>query len=120
VITDPLAVRCRYCWSLAGTPCTSGALKPLPRSRSHKVRVRDALAVAAHSDPVLDEVMPDPGPCLLCGVAGLGSRHRVIDAAAGSLAAGDDAETCALEYGMSLEAVAVIAEWAERWPGAWL
>ena len=114
---DPLSVPCRRCRAPERTSCLSASSRPC---RPHKARERDALAVAAHSDPVLDGVLPGTGPCLLCGVKGLGSRHRVIDAVAGSMAAGDDEGTCAAEYGLSPDAVKVIAEWAGRWPGAWL
>lgn len=113
---DPLTVACSHCDAEPGQRCmavSDWARKP------HAVRRRDALAIAAHADPVLDEVRLDRGPCLLCGVKGLGARHRDIDAIAGSLAAGDDPETCAEEYGVSLEAVGVVQAWAEKWPGAW-
>ncbi len=80
---------------------------------------RIALAVAAHSDPALDGVMPAIGPCGLCGVPGLPQRHRVIDAVAGMLEAGECPEDIAEDYGLTVEAVGVVREWMGRWPGAW-
>lgn len=77
------------------------------------------LAAAAHADPALDALWPHHGPCLICGVPGLGTRHRRIDAIAGQLAAGDSAEDVAADMGVSLEAVEVVRDWSARWPGAW-
>lgn len=113
---DPLTVACTWCGAEAGERCMalcSWARKP------HARRVRLALVLAAHADPALDAVLPAGGPCGLCGTPGLTQRHRVVDAVAGALAAGDDAETLAEDYGLSLEAVRVIEAWAKRWPGAW-
>ena len=50
---------------------------------------------------------PPRGPCLLCGVPGLDARHRVMDAVAGLVLAGDAAETIAEDYGVSMLAIAV-------------
>jgi len=87
--------------------------------KPHKARVKLAVVLAAHADPALDEFFPHHGPCLLCGTPGLGARHRVIDAIAGQLAAGEDPEVVAMEMDRTDEAVAAVAAWAQRWPGAW-
>lgn len=112
----PAAVRCRYCRAFRGQSCTSASMRPC---RPHKIRRRDALAVAAHSDPVLDAFFVQSGPCGLCGVEGLGARHRVVDAIAGALAAGEDPETAAWDYNLPPGAVEAVRLWSERWPGAW-
>jgi hypothetical protein len=39
---------------------------------------------------------------------------------AGMLAAGEDPEVVAEEFGRTPEAMDVVTEWAKRWPGAWL
>jgi hypothetical protein len=116
-LADPLTAPCSHCGARPGQRCmmvSYWARKP------HAVRIRLALVLAAHADPALDEFFPHHGPCLLCGVEGLGARHRVIDAIAGSLAAGDDPEALAMDYARPLEAMQAVAEWSERWPGAWL
>jgi hypothetical protein len=43
----------------------------------------------------------------------------VVYAIAGMLAAGEDAEVVAGEFGVPVDAVAAVQEWARRWPGAW-
>ena len=59
--------------------------------KPHASRVRLAHAVAAHADPALDAFLPPLGPCGVCGVPGLDQRHRVVDAIAEALAAGEKA-----------------------------
>lgn len=116
VISDPLTVACDHCGAEVGQRCmtlSDWARKP------HKVRVRLAQAVAAHADPALDAWFPQLGPCRVCGRPGLGQRHRVIDVIAGMLAAGEDPDDVAEDYGLPGAAVAAVADWAERWPGAW-
>jgi hypothetical protein len=92
-------------------------------NRPHQRRVKLAYAIRAHADPALDALWPHHGPCLLCGVEGLGARHRVIDAIAGWLAAVDDpadaVDELAGEYNRSPEAVKAVIAWMEKWPGAW-
>src|SRR5882672_3058950 len=51
----------------------------------------------------LDRLGPFRGPCAFCGSGD--ARHRVADAITGFLAAGDDPEAVAAEYGVSVEAV---------------
>lgn len=89
--------------------------------RPHKARVRLALAMAAHADPALDE-WPQLGPTSPCGLCGSGlpQRHRIVDAIAEHLEAGEDPEDIADEFGFfPPEAVVTVREWAARWPGAW-
>ena len=78
-------------------------------------------AVEAHADPALD-AHPGLGPtspCGLCGVPGMPQRHRVVDAIAERHAAGEALDELAEDYGVPLDAVETVAEWAKRWPGAW-
>jgi hypothetical protein len=118
VTVDPLTVVCPHCWSEAGFRCLTSA--GTPARKPHVRRVRLATALAAHADPALDEHFPHHGPCQICGIPGLGARHRVLDAMAGMLAAGEDPEVVAEEFGRTPEAVQAVQEWAKRWPGAWL
>jgi len=81
----------------------------------------DAFFLAAHADPALD-AFPELGPvsaCGICGVPGLPQRHRIVDAIAAQLAAGEFEEDLVGEYGVSEKAVAAVASWMARWPGAW-
>ncbi len=73
--------------------------------------------LAAHSDPMLDELCPNRSRCGLCGW--LPQRHRAVDSAAGHLAAGDSAETVACELALSGEQVSAVIEWMAKWDGAW-
>ena len=113
---DPLAVRCPYCRMAPGRECQTASMRP---GRPHKARVKLATVLAGHADPSLDEWFPRLGPCGLCGTPGLDQRHRVIDAIAGQLGAGEDPEVVAVEMDRTGEAVAAVAAWAQRWPGAW-
>jgi hypothetical protein len=76
--------------------------------------------VAAHSDPALDVYFPRLGSCGLCGTPGLDQRHRVVDAIAGRLAAGEDPVEVAADYGLALDAVQAVLAWSARWPEVWL
>ena len=121
--TDPLTARCPYCRAPAGEPCGVrgfGTWRARPAARPHKARVRLALAVAAHADPSLDVFFPRLGPCGLCGTPGLDQRHRVIDAMAGRMAAGESVADVAGDYDEPEEAVLAVARWAMKWPEAWL
>jgi hypothetical protein len=111
---DPLAVRCPYCAMPPGELCVTrtGAIR-LP----HAARRRLALTLAAHSDPVLDTVMVPGGPCGICGTPGLTRRHRVIDAMAERMAAGELPGEVAEDYGVPLAAALTVQAWAARWPG---
>lgn len=117
-LADPLTVACRYCRASKGRPCRTASFKVLLPSRSHKVRKGDALAVAAHSDLVLDEHFPLRSPCGCCGW--LPQRHRRVDGIAGMLAAGEDWDVAAEEHGVPFGAVESVARWMVKWPGAWL
>ena len=115
---DPLTAPCPHCCRASGFRCLT-ANRTLAR-KPHARRVRLATALAAHADPLLDALFPHHGACLICGIPGLGARHRVLDAMAGMLAAGEDPEVVAEEFGRTPEAMDVVTEWAKRWPGAWL
>lgn len=120
---DPLAVKCPYCRASAGERCGVrgfGTWRASPAVRPHKGRLRAALAMAAHADPALD-AFPGLGPVSPCGLCGSGlpQRHRVVDAIAGHLAAGEAPEDLAEEYGVSRRAVRAVALVMARWPGEW-
>jgi hypothetical protein len=85
--------------------------------KPHAARVRLAAAVQAHADPALDTFFPRVGPCGICGIPGLPQRHRVVDAIADELAAGEDPEVAAREFGVPVDAVRAVSAWAARWPG---
>ena len=116
--TDPLTARCPYCRAGPGKPCSTWNLRPA--ARPHKARAQLALVLAAHADPSLDAFFPRLGPCGLCGTPGLDQRHRVIDAMAGRMAAGESVEDVADDYDEPAEAVLAVARWAMKWPEAWL
>jgi uncharacterized protein (DUF433 family) len=46
-------------------------------------------------------------------------RHRVVDAIAERLEAGEGAAEVAADYLVPLEAVIAVRNWMRRWPGAW-
>jgi hypothetical protein len=120
---DPLTVRCPYCRAPASEPCGVrgfGTWRSRPAGRPHKRRTGLAIAVAGHADPALDAFFPRLGPCGLCGTPGLDQRHRVIDAMAGRMAAGESVEDVADDYDEPVEAVQAVLQWAMRWPEAWL
>lgn len=110
---DALAVRCSYCDAVPGQRCmmlSDWARKP------HAVRVRLATQTAAHADPALD-AFPELGPVTPCGLcaSGLPQRHRVVDAIAGAVLAGEDEKTLAADNGVPVAAVLAVAEWARKW-----
>lgn len=117
--SGPPSAPCPYCWSSPGRRCVSSG--GWPRG-AHTARVKLAqlvTAVQAHADPALDGWFVATGPCGLCGVKGLGARHRVVDAIAGRLAAGEDPGEVAEDYGVRPEAVGAVRNWMGRWEGAW-
>ena len=113
---DPLAVECPHCQEPPGSRC--GTVNAYSR-RPHKARQRLALAMAAHADPALDKWFRMRNPCLICGVKGMPQRHRMVDAIAGHLEAGEYPEEIAGELAVPEDAVKAVAAWAKRWPGAW-
>jgi len=122
---DPLAVWCPHCAEDAGVPCTKDSAQaeawPRPLARKpHAARVELALVLTAHADPLLDAQFPHYGACELCGVPGLGARHRVIDAVAAQLEAGGIWEEISAEMDVTREAIEAVRSWMVRWPGAWL
>lgn len=50
----------------------------------------------------LDEHFPNSDQCGLCGDTDLGQRHRVIDAIAGQIRAGEHPDVVADDYGADL------------------
>jgi len=113
---DPLTVECPHCQEPPGNRC--GTVNAYSR-RPHKARQRLALAMAAHADPALDKWFRMRNPCLICGVKGMPQRHRMVDAIAGHLEAGEYPEEIADELAVPEDAVKAVAAWAKRWPGAW-
>jgi hypothetical protein len=114
---DPLSVACSHCDAVPGQRCmmlSDWARKP------HAARRRHALAAAAHADPALD-AYPELGPVSPCGLCGSGlpQRHRMVDAIAGQLGAGEYPEDIAEELAVPRAAVHAVALWMVRWPGAW-
>lgn len=112
---DPLAVTCPHCKEPPGSRC--GTVNAYSR-KTHQARVKLALAVAAHTDPALDAHFPMRGECGLCG-AGLPQRHRVVDAIAGALEAGETEQDVIDQFGVSLDAVMAVTAWMNKYPGAW-
>ena len=112
---DPLAVTCPHCEEPPGFRC--GTVNAYSR-QPHVARVRLARAAAAHADPALDPWFKMRNPCGLCG-SGLPQRHRVVDAIAGMLEAGECDTDVAEDMGVSLDAVMAVTAWQQRWPGAW-
>lgn len=111
---DSLAVRCGYCRAPKGSGCQTSWFRPC---RPHKARTDLARLVASHADPVLDE-FPELGPvtgCGICGTPGLPQRHRMVDAIAGRVAAGEDEEDVAADYHLPVAAVLVVTDWDRRW-----
>ena len=115
---DPLLIACPFCRATIGQRCMTRA--GTGSQRPHAMRRKLALVLAAHADPALDAFFSHHGACGLCGVPGLGARHRVIDAIAGMLEAGEDPDVTADEHGVSRDAVDAVMAWSRRWPGAWL
>lgn len=63
--------------------------------------------------PTLDAAMRYHGPCGLCGHPD--ARHRVIDAIASRVRAGDGPEETGEDYGISVELVELIADgWSSK------
>jgi hypothetical protein len=113
-----LGVTCCRCGAAPGQRCLSASGRV---TATHTPRARLAVALAAHADPAL-AAFPELGPltpCGLCGVPGMPQRHRVVDAMADMLEAGEDPEAVAFEYRVPLPAVEAVQLWMKRWPGAW-
>lgn len=62
--------------------------------------------------PDIDRYFPPLGQCLICNTPGLDQRHRVIDAIADAVAAGEGEEDVAADMGVSVEAVGAAVAWA--------
>ena len=56
------------------------------------------------------------GQCGICGVRGADQRHRIIEAIAGRVDAGEDEAQVAWDYGVPVEAVAACLEWVREHP----
>lgn len=77
------------------------------------------VVIPPNEGDALDRHFPRRGPCMICGVPGEDARHRVIDAIAERIAAGDSEEDTADDYGVTVEAVrAAIAATAPQEPQA--
>jgi hypothetical protein len=57
--------------------------------------------------PWVDATMPPHGPCAFCG--GPDARHRVLDAIASRIAAGESARSVADDYGYPIRFVGRVA-----------
>lgn len=66
-------------------------------------------------DPV-DRWFPRRGQCRICGVPGADQRHRVIEAIADMVSAGDWDVTVAADYNVPVEAVRACVEWVRAHP----
>lgn len=66
-------------------------------------------------DPV-DRWFKRRGQCRICGVPGADQRHRVIEAIADAVRAGDGEEDVADDYGVPVEAVRACVEWVRAHP----
>ena len=53
------------------------------------------------TDDWIDAELPKCGPCLICGVPGVDARHRVLDAIAEMVHAGDVPADVAADFGVS-------------------
>ena len=62
-------------------------------------------------DPI-DQWLPRRGQCQLCGVPGADQRHRVIEAIADMVNAGEDEEAVAADYDVPVDAVRACVQWA--------
>lgn len=63
----------------------------------------------------MDEFAPMRGPCLVCE-SGADQRHRILDAVADRVRAGDSAVEVAQDYGWPERFVQRIAdEWQDDW-----
>jgi hypothetical protein len=125
---DPLTVACprRHCGAVAGEMCMIlapdwSADDPSTwarywAKRPHQDRIRLAAETAAHADPMLDAwpLLGPTSPCGLCG-SGLPQRHRIVDAIVDRMAAGEDREDVAGDYGLPMEAIRDLVEWDARW-----
>ena len=66
-------------------------------------------------EPV-DHWFPRRGPCGICGTPGADQRHRVIEAIADAVNAGDGEQDVADDYGVPVEAVRACVEWVREHP----
>ena len=71
--------------------------------------------MAGQPDPI-DRWFPRRGQCQLCGVPGADQRHRVIEAIADAVNAGEGEEDLAFDYDVPIEAVRECVRWAADHP----
>ncbi len=71
--------------------------------------------MSGEADPI-DRWFPRLGPCLICGTPGADQRHRVIEAIADAVNAGDGEEDLAFDYDVPVEAVRECVRWATEHP----
>ena len=73
-------------------------------------KARRAIKVAR----ILDEHLPLLGPCRLCCAGNLDQSHRLIDALAGRVRAGDDPAETGGDYGLGVEVVKACVWWTAQ------
>lgn len=118
-IFNILSAYCPHCRAFPAADCVTR--DRAPARKPHKARVRAALALAAHADPALD-ALAGLGPtsqCGVCGTPGLPQRHRIVDAIAGRLEAGEGEDDVAADYRLFPEVIEGLKDWMIKWPGAW-
>ena len=71
--------------------------------------------MSAQPEPV-DRWFKRLGPCGVCGTPGADQRHRVIEAIAGAVNAGDGEEDVAADYNVPVEAVQACIRWVREHP----
>jgi len=76
----------------------------------------DAEDFAAQQPDPIDQWFPRRGQCQICGTPGADQRHRVIEAIAGAVSAGDGEQDVAADYGVPAEAVRECLRWVREHP----
>lgn len=64
----------------------------------------------------VDRWFPRRGPCGICGVPGVDQRHRVIEAIADRVNAGEGEGEVAVDYDVPVEAVRACLDWVQAHP----
>lgn len=83
-------------------------------STRDRARARALYGQAVAAAAALDRDLPKRGPCLVCGVPGEDQTHRVIDAIAERVRAGDPAWAVADDYAVTDEAVQACLWWTDK------
>jgi len=71
--------------------------------------------VSTQPDPI-GQWFPCLGPCLICSTPGADQHHRVIEAIASAVNAGDGEEDVAADYNVPVEAVRACLVWVREHP----